>query len=376
MQLLGKIGVIFLLFQIGMEFDFSHLKAKSKTVFGVSVAGILAPVFGGLLIGKWLHTNFAADTNFLGFQMFVCIALSITALPIMGRILLEMKLERTALGAICVSAAAIDDVVGWVGLATITALATSNFDVTKVLIPIGGVIGWFVVLRLVVGPLFKAYWRKVATNGVDASSPNAASVKMPPTFLAVLLIGLFVSCEVTSYLKVFALFGAFMFGVALHEQADLVRAWRDQFSNLVLVALVPDFLHQHRAAHGGRVVEFGAGWTACAAIFFVAAAGKLAGCGVVAKLTGQTTRESISIAALMNTRALMALIAINVGYDLKLLPKELFTMFIIMALLTTAMTGPLLRWCLPHDLYNMVPDFPKRKGARGKSVEVVPASVD
>jgi Kef-type K+ transport system membrane component KefB len=187
---------------------------------------------------------------------------------------------------------------------------------------------------------------------------------MPATFLAVLLIGLFISCEVTSYLKVFALFGAFMFGVALHAQTDLVRAWREQFSNLVLVALVPIFF-----TNTGLRTEIGSlnsnlAWIACATVFAVAAAGKLIGCGVVAKLSGQTTRESLSIAAMMNTRALMGLIAINVGYDLKLLPKELFTMFIIMALLTTAMTGPLLRWCLPDELYAMVPDFPKRKGKR------------
>jgi Kef-type K+ transport system membrane component KefB len=177
-------------------------------------------------------------------------------------------------------------------------------------------------------------------------------------------------------LKVFALFGAFMFGVALHEQADLVRAWRDQFSNLVLVALVPIFFTNTGLRTEIGSLNSGLAWTACAAIFAVAAIGKLGGCGLVAKMTGQSTRESLSIAAMMNTRALMALIAINVGYDLKLLPKELFTMFIIMALLTTAMTGPLLRWCLPDDLYNMVPDFPKRNGARGKSIEVVPASVD
>lgn len=362
LQLLGKIGVIFLLFQIGMEFDYSHLKARSKAVAGVSIAGILAPVLGGLLIGKWLHTNFAPDTNYLGFQMFVCIALSITALPIMGRILLEMHLERTAMGALCISAAAIDDVVGWIGLATITALATANFNITKVIIPVAGVIAWFVVLRLIIGPLLKAYWRKVATKGVDATSPNAASVKMPATYLAVLLIGLFISCEVTSYLKVFALFGAFMFGVALHEQTDLVRAWREQFSNLVLVALVPIFF-----TNTGLRTEIGSmnsslAWLACGAIFFVAAAGKIVGCGVVAKISGQTTRESISVAALMNTRALMGLIAINVGYELKLLPKELFTMFIIMALLTTAMTGPMLRLWLPNELYDMVPDFPMKKG--------------
>lgn len=364
LQLLGKIGVIFLVFQVGMEFDYSHLKARSKTVVGVSIAGIAAPMFGGLLIGKWLHTNFAPETNYLGFQLFVCIALSITALPIMGRILLEMGLERTALGALCISAAAIDDVIGWVGLAVITALATSNFDLTKVATPVIGVIVFFLVLQKVVAPLITAYWRRTAVNG-----------KMSATFLAVLLIGLFVSCETTSYLKVFALFGAFMFGVVLSHQTDLVKAWRDQFSNFVLIALVPIFF-----TNTGLRTEIGSlnsnlAWVACAAIFLAAALGKLLGCGLVARLSGQTTLEAVSIAALMNSRALMGLIAINVGYELKLLPKELFTMFIIMALLTTAMTGPMLRLWLPEELYDLVPDYPKRRKDVGIGPKVAIESV-
>jgi Kef-type K+ transport system membrane component KefB len=195
---------------------------------------------------------------------------------------------------------------------------------------------------------------------------------MPPTFLAVLLIGLFVSCEITHYLKVFALFGAFMFGVALHEQTDLVKSWRDQFSNFVLVALVPIFFTNTGLRTEITALNSKVAWIACIVIFGVAALGKLLGCGIVAKLSGQTTRESVSIAALMNTRALMGLIAINVGYELKLLPKELFTMFIIMALLTTAMTGPMLRWCLPKELYDLVPDFPKRRSKDAGIAEEVP----
>ena len=99
LQLLGKLGLIFLLFQVGMEFDYSHLRARSKTITAVSIFGMAGPFLCGLIIGPWLHENFAPNTPRLGFQLFLCVSLSISALPIMGRILLEMNLERTALGA-------------------------------------------------------------------------------------------------------------------------------------------------------------------------------------------------------------------------------------------------------------------------------------
>src|SRR6267154_173841 len=129
LQLLGKLGLVFLLFQVGMEFDYGHLRTRSRTVLAVSALGMIAPFLCGLAIGPWLHDHFAPETPRFGFQFFLCIALSISALPIMGRILLEMRLERTVIDAMGISAAAIDDVIGWVLLGVATALATSHFDV-------------------------------------------------------------------------------------------------------------------------------------------------------------------------------------------------------------------------------------------------------
>src|SRR5882757_4825366 len=128
LQLLGKLGLVFLLFQVGMEFDYSHLRSRSRTVLAVSALGIIAPFLCGLAIGPWLHDRFAPHTPRVGFQLFLCIALSITALPVMGRILLEMKLERTAIGVMVISSAAVDDVVGWILLGLATALVTTEFN--------------------------------------------------------------------------------------------------------------------------------------------------------------------------------------------------------------------------------------------------------
>ncbi|MST94485.1 MAG: sodium:proton antiporter [Pedosphaera sp.] len=346
LQLLGKLGLILLLFQVGMEFDFGHLRSRSRSVLAVSLTGLVAPALCGLAIGKWLHTHFAPETNFFGFQLFVCIALSITALPIMGRILLEMNLERTPLAALAISAAAIDDVAGWIGLAVITALVTSSFAWQPLLLQIGGVLGLFLLLMYVVGPLLRKLWQRL-TAGAHAG-------KMPASFLAVLLIVLFACCIATNKLGIFSIFGAFLLGVSLHQETALVKAWRARFSDFVLVALVPIFF-----TNTGLRTELGSlntclAWLACGMVFVAATVAKLGGCFLGAKFTGQPLRDSWSIATLMNTRALMALVAINIGYDLKLLPKELFTIFVIMALLTTAMTGPLLLWLLPEDLKKLV----------------------
>jgi Kef-type K+ transport system membrane component KefB len=343
LQLLGKLGLILLLFQVGMEFDFGHLRARSRSVIAVSIMGIVAPVLGGLVVGPWLHRHFAPGTNFFGFQLFVCIALSITALPIMGRILLEMNLERTALGALAISAAAIDDVLGWIGLAVVTALATANFRWLPVLLQIGGVLLLVVALKYVVAPLLKRFWRR--------STQATGGKGMPATFLAVLLIVLFTCCLVTNRLGIFSIFGAFLLGVSLHEETSLVKAWREKFSDFVLVALVPIFFTNTGLRTEVGSLNTGLAWLGAVVVMAVATGGKLGGCWLGARLTGQSRRESLCIAALMNTRALMGLVAINIGYELNLLPRELFTMFVIMALLTTAMTGPMLKAYLPRELF-------------------------
>jgi len=349
LALLAKIGLLLMLFQVGMEFDFSHLREKSKVVIASSLMGILAPLAGGLAIAPWLHRTFAPELPEFGFKLFVCIALAISALPIMGRILLEMKLERTALGATAISAAAIDDAVGWVFLGVATAIIKQgeNFSWLPFLGQVVLIVLYFAVLMKVVGPLLIKAWRKQCQqHQTDTFTPG---------FLALLFCSLFVSSLITNKLGIFAIFGAFALGVALHSEPSLVKAWRERFADFVIVALVPIFF-----TNTGLNTKIGSfdnptAWFACALVSLVAIAGKLGGCTLGARWAGSSWREGLSIGALMNTRALMGLIAINVGKDLGLLNDKLFTMFIIMCLLTTATTGPMLRAWLPADLKKLVP---------------------
>lgn len=342
MQVLAKIGIILLMFQVGMEFDFGHLRTRSRTVTAVSLLGIVAPALGGLLLGPWLRREFAPQVNPFGFQLFICIAMSISALPIMGRILLEMKLERTVLGALAISSAAIDDVIGWIGLAVATALVTSGFAWKTLLGQVVGIVALLLVLQYLVGPALRRLWQKRLEQGKEA--------RLSANFLALLLIVLLTCCLVTNRLGVFSIFGAFLCGVSLHQDPTLVKAWREKFQNFVLVALVPIFFTNTGLHTEIGSLQSGLGWLGCGLVLLVAVTGKLGGCFVGAALTGQPPREAACIAALMNTRALMGLVAINVGLELKLLNRELFTMLVIMALATTVMTGPLLRLWLPAEL--------------------------
>ena len=339
LQLLGKLGLVFLLFQVGMEFDYSHLRTKSKTVTAVSIFGMAVPILCGLAIGPWLHKQFAPETPKFGFQFFLCIALSISALPIMGRILLEMKLERTAIGAMSISAAAIDDVIGWVLLGIATAMVTTNFNVVHLLCQLAGIAVFFLALHKVVGPWLRGLWRRC--------EKSSGGETMSASFLVLLLVGLYLSCLITHELGIFVIFGAFLFGTALHQETSLVKAWRNRFSDMVLVAFVPIFFTNTGLNTNIGTLQAPMAWFACALVLLAAIVGKLGGCYLGARLTGLPAHESACVAALMNTRALMGLIAINIGLDLGLLTPALFTMLVIMALLTTAMCGPLLRWWLP-----------------------------
>ncbi len=354
LALLAKIGLLLMLFQVGMEFDFSHLRDKSRVVIATSFMGIIAPLLGGLAIGPWLHRTFAPELPWLGFQLFICVALAISSLPVMGRMLLEMKLERTAMGATAISAAALDDAVGWVFLGVATALVKqgAHFSWVPFLGQASLIVLYVLLLFKVVGPLLIKAWRSQCRKfNTDTFTPG---------YLALLLCMLFISSLITNRLGIFAIFGAFTLGVALHTEPSLVKAWRDRFGDFVVVALVPIFFTNTglntdiRSFNLASASPFIA-WFGCALVCLVAILSKLGGCTIGARWAGASWRESLCLGALMNTRALMGLVAINVGKDLGLLNEPLFAMFVIMCLLTTVATGPMLHAWLPPDMKKLVP---------------------
>lgn len=337
---IAQFGLIFLLFLVGLEFEFGHVKAHGRAAVLISVAGIALPFLLGAGLAQLVHPHLephpkAGPVSLLGLTLFMGVALSITAIPVLGRIMMELNITRTRLGAITITAAAVDDAVGWILLASVAAVVKSNFDVRETLRMVGLTTAFVLFLFLVARPLLVRYF---------TASLRANRGKLSATAIAVLFVCLFLCAVATNLIGIFAVFGAFLFGVILSDQDELRELAAQKLHDVVTGFFVPVFFTYTglrtdiSAVHGLTL------WLICGAVVLAAVAGKLAGCGLAARASGFTWREAGIIGAMMNARGLMALIAINMGYELGVVPRSLFCVLVIMALATTMLTTPLLLW--------------------------------
>ena len=331
---LGQLGLIFLMFVVGLEFEFSHLKHVGRAAAGVATAGIALPFALGAAFAWFMHAAVAADISRPAFVLFVATAMSITAIPILGRIMIEFGLTKTSLGVLTISAAAIDDAVGWILLAAVSGAVRGNFELWPVAKMLGLTVLFVLVIFLVVRPLVGRW-----SESTLARSDNV--VGLVPFSIVLLLI--LASAVATSLIGVFSIFGPFALGAALSDQQRIVQAVRGRLDEFVTAFFLPIFftftgLRTDMGSLGS--VEL---WTMCALLIATAVVGKMAGCGIAARLGGFNWRESASVAVMMNTRALMGLIAVNIGRDLGVIPDSVFCMMVLMAIATTIMTAPLLR---------------------------------
>jgi Kef-type K+ transport system membrane component KefB len=339
LTILSSLGLVLLMFQIGLEFDFSHLteRVNRAAVLRVSIACLVLPFACGFALGYFLSegTSTAARINT---ALFIATAFSITALPILGRIMMELNLTRTRLGVIAISSAAVNDVVGWLLLALVTALSVSDFVPGRFALRVAMVAAFGLTSVMVVRPVLKKAIRK--------SRPRDA--KMSANLLGGLLAVIFVAAMTTYQIGIFAIFGGFMMGVILYDEADLVAAWRARLGDFVTVFFLPIFFTYTglRTSIGG--LEGWTDWGRCAALVAAATLAKLAGGYLAARRSGLSHPESAIIAYMMNTRALMELIVINVGLDLGVISPKVFTMLVIMAIFSTVITTPALRYYLPR----------------------------
>jgi Kef-type K+ transport system membrane component KefB len=287
----------------------------------------------GLLFGYLSAPYLAPDINVLGYCLFVATAFSITALPILGRILMELGLTRTRVGVIAISSAVINDVAGWLMLAVVTALTVSRFSPAGFAVKIA-LIGayvafcWWAVRPLLLRLLFRS---KVTAQNL---SPNLVSI----------LIGAICLSGMATYsLGIFAIFGGFVMGVLLHDQPLFVRAWREKVGHFVLVFFLPIFFTYTGLRTNVNALDSPALWGWCLLLLSLATIGKFLACYLAARRSGLDVRESKAIGIMMNTRALMELIVINVGLDLGVIPPSVFIMLVIMAIVSTIVTTPALR---------------------------------
>jgi Kef-type K+ transport system membrane component KefB len=339
--MLSQIGLILLMFQIGLEFDFSHLKDKQNraAMFSISAAGIVLPFGLGWLLADWSHAQLAPEINPLGYRLFMAVAMSITAIPILGRIMMELDLTRTRMGVVAITAAAMDDVTGWVLLAIVSALTTAEFSGAMFGVKVGLLVAYVAACLLVVRPLLR---RLVHRFGVKPDH-------LPHTLMAALIAVIFASGLVTYTLGVFAIFGGFMMGVLLHDHHEFVAAWKKYVAQFVTVFFLPIFFTFTGLRTNVNALDSLALWGWCGAIVAVATVGKFCGCTAAARIWRLSWAEASCIGILMNTRGLMELIVVNVGFELGVIPPNVFTMLVLMAITSTVITAPLLR----HNLERM-----------------------
>jgi Kef-type K+ transport system membrane component KefB len=339
LQMLSGLALVLVMFQIGLEFDFSHLTERSNraVVLRVSTACLILPFALGLVLGYYAGPALSPRADRLNSALFIATAFSITALPVLGRILLELEITRTQLAVIAISAAAINDVAGWLLLALVTALSVASFDGAHYGLRLALLAGYVLVCVVVVRPLLKKIIR----------CSNPAGGRMSGNLLAVLVVTIFLSAITTYELGIFAIFGAFMMGVILFDEPQLARAWQERVGEFVSVFFLPIFFTYTglrtsiNGLHGATL------WGWCGLTIVVATLGKFGGAYIGARrLLGH--RSATLLGFMMNTRGLMELVVINVGLDLGVISQQMFTILVLMALVSTLITTPALRFYLPR----------------------------
>ena len=331
LKFLSQIGLIFFMYVVGMELDLKVLKNKAQEAVVISHASIIIPFTLGLLLAYTIYTQYAPPgVAFLSFGLFLGIAMSITAFPVLARIVQERGLNKTRIGAMVITCAAADDITAWCILAGVTALVKAGSITSSLYIIVLSFIYVVAMFKLV-----KPFLKRIG-NLFDSQE------KITKPVVAIFFLTLLISAYLTEVIGIHALFGAFVAGVIMPENMKFRAIFIEKIEDVSLVVLLPLFF-----VFTGLRTEIGLLnnielWKVCGLIIAVAVIGKFLGSTLTAKFVGQNWRDSLTIGALMNTRGLMELVVLNIGYDLGVLTKEVFAMMVIMALATTFMTGPAL----------------------------------
>jgi len=327
LQFLSQIGLAFFMFIVGMELDIHKIRQKAHDAVMISHASIVIPFFLGVCLAYFTFSQFApANVGFLSFALFMGIAMSVTAFPVLARIVQERNLTGTPLGAMAITCAAADDITAWCILAIVVAIAKAGGIASAVVTIALAVVFVFGMLYLV-RPWLKRRMSKLQGN----------KTKVALGFFVLLIAG-----YIAEVIGIHLLFGAFLAGVIMPAESNIKRVLTDKLEDVSLVILLPIFFAFTGLRTQIGLLNEGALWGVFGVIMLVAVAGKFAGSAFTAKLMGQSWEESLSIGALMNTRGLMELVVLNIGYDLGILTPQVFAMLVLMALATTFMTGPLL----------------------------------
>ncbi len=327
---IAQLGVILYMFLVGLELDLQVLRSRARSTIAISNAGIIVPFLLGMGLAWAIFGDYAPPgVAFTPFALFMGVSMAITAFPVLARILEDRGLQRTPLGIVALTCAAIGDVTAWCLLAfvvSVTEAAPYQALLTVVMTAV------YIALMLTAG-------RRVMIGLVTRLD---ASSRIGEQSLTLILVAVLLSAIATEYIGVHAIFGAFLIGAIIPHDSGVARHVRERIADVVRVLLLPAFF-----AFTGLRTEIGLlqtahDWWICGVIIAVATAGKFGGVSLAARLTGSSARDSAALGILMNTRGLVELIVLNIGLDLGVITPRLFTMLVVMALVTTMMTSPIL----------------------------------
>jgi len=330
LNIIAQIGIIFYMFLMGLELDLKELKKSAHQTFIISHASILFPFVLGSILALFIFKDTApAGIGFTNFALFVGVSMSVTAFPVLARILADKNMTTTTLGSLALSCAAIDDVTAWCLLAFVASRAQASDQ--NFLLNSGMCVLFILFMLFIMRPLFTKWIESLK------DSKSFTHNKMAVFVIAILLAAL-----ATEVLGVHAIFGAFLLGLIIPHESIVAKEFNYKWQDVIRILMLPAFF-----AYTGMKTQIGLlnstqDWLLCLIIILVATVGKLGGTLISAKALKYSWSQSLTLGILMNTRGLVELIVLNVGLDLGIISPRLFTMLVIMAVVTTFMTGVLL----------------------------------
>jgi Kef-type K+ transport system membrane component KefB len=328
LKIIAQVGVVLYMFLVGLELNAGLIRSRAHSTVAISHASIVTPFLLGGLLALWLYPNLGSPGwGFTSFALFMGVAMSITAFPVLARILTDRHMEGTELGVVALSCAAVDDVTAWCLLAFVVGVAQSE---------VGGAV-WTIIYSLAFIAIMFAVVRPLAVRylGHDSTHPQRRMTVW-------VLVALLFSALTAEWIGIHAIFGAFVLGAIIPHDSDIALDFQHKLEDIVKILLLPAFF-----AYTGMRTEIGLvtgwqSWMFCVVIILVATLGKFGGTLVAGRATGLGWRTSSALGILMNTRGLMELIVLNIGLELGVISPKLFAMMVIMALVTTIATTPIL----------------------------------
>jgi len=331
LQVIAQVGVILYMFLVGLELNPVHLKRSPHTALAISHASIVVPFLLGSSLALLLYPLLStSDVPFTAFALFLGVSMSVTAFPVLARILTDRGMQRSSLGVMALTCAAVDDVTAWCLLAFVVSVVQARGEsaVDTMLLTAGFIASVFFLVRPALGRFV----------GWVERTPG----RTPQSAMAVVFVLLLGSALATESIGIHALFGAFLLGAVIPHESRLARDLTDRLEDIVVVLLLPAFFAFSGMRTQIQLVSGAFEWALCGLIIVVACAGKFGGSALAARLSGVGWRDSAALGILMNTRGLVELIVLNIGLDLGVISPALFAMLVIMALVTTFATSPIL----------------------------------